>query len=604
MKNLVVVLDLNGILDLSNPILHHKLDNTFMILQPSCALSYQWARCCELYHIAKKNKVVLDIYFLSEEKDIQDILDLEKITHPYLDSIPELLKNPRVKFHYLTWRSLTLSKRADNSHKVKINKNTLASDTQNKDTKKHPRLSHIVLDTMVSNLRTADLVLEKRFVLPMSLLFILNADVFFKYPANPINGYHHFIIKTSDKVLKNAIFRMHTHYQRLNQAVNKDFDKFLNDKLNPSQLKFYQYDIKNEAPALPVFNHTLATPLFYTPTQDEALVKNWLTQKTQTFITNVNEFELDIDKWFKHQSFAVHRQTPNSSLKEFLTYIGTKETIDLLTAETLENILAQIDYKHKSLIGFVGELNFSQFIHNIKTWQATAYQKILYPWIRIPSKWLFVGNLLLMSFILFGILFTSTAHTKVGNAISVKFLAIETLYFQIGLAVVIINILLFSLGILALKRRNTKKAIAQQLAALTAIESGAIAHSKEIEQKYHQQLEILTLGKNQTIVLSILDTYHQYKDQLSFITKTLTSYELYTKINNPDDDNMSGDNIPVDLNALFKPIKSIEILQWGIHQPSGGTELHNLTADDSIKKSDDFLLMQTGLFGIEAVYYK
>lgn len=82
MKNLVVVLDLNGILDLSNPILHHKLDNTFMILQPSCALSYQWARCCELYHIAKKNKVVLDIYFLSEEKDIQDILDLEKNNAP------------------------------------------------------------------------------------------------------------------------------------------------------------------------------------------------------------------------------------------------------------------------------------------------------------------------------------------------------------------------------------------------------------------------------------------------------------------------------------------------------------------------------------------
>lgn len=607
MKNIVVLFDLHGILDLSNPIIKQKLDNTFIILQPSCTLATQWASCCNLYHIAKKNKIALDIYFLNEEQEMYDVLALDTICHPYLASMPDLLKSPIVHFHHITWRSLTYSKRADYEYKIHLNKDLKPtqlhdSSTANSPSQHYPKFSHIVLDTIVNELRTSELLLERRFVLPMSVWFIIHTPIFFKYPNNPINGYHHFIIKTSSKALKTAVFAMHSHYQLSYQHLKKEFDKILGEKINrPHQ--FYAQHIHSEIPSLPSCQRDLDAPKFYKPTQDEHTVKSYLRQQKTTFTHNIANFEHEIDKWFKKQSLATHRQQPTSSLGEFLAYLGVKEPVSTLNGETLELILMDIKHKRNFLSAFSAELDFGRFIDSMPTWKQTAYEQIMPKWVRIPTKVLFFVNMVFMLILLIGVLLTATDHRNRIGLTNFKVLSFDTPYFQIGLTIIAISVMALSLIVWQFKRNRTKKAIKTALNGFAVIENNAIAHSKDIQVKYNQQLEALILGKNQNIILQLLSTYQQYKDQLTFIKKTLNTYQRYTKIDNPDD-NISYDTPIIDTHGLFRPVGAIEFLMWGIQKGDTGTKIHNLTANELLKESDEFRLMLAGLFGIESVSYK
>lgn len=593
MKNIVVLFDLHGILDLSNPIIKQKLDNTFIILQPSCTLATQWASCCNLYHIAQKNKIALDIYFLNEEQEMYDVLALDTICHPYLASMPDLLKSPIVHFHHITWRSLTYSKRADYEHKITFNK-TSQSTT--------PEFSYIVLDTIVTELRTKDLLLERRFVLPISLLFILTMDTFFKHSNNPINGYHHFVVKTSSTALKNAVFAMHCYYQALHQRLKKDFDNYLSAKINRNH-QFYAHDDYDELPALPACQPQLATPFFYTPIQDELKVKDWLMHQKNRFANNVDNFTHDIDKWFKKHALLTHRQIPNRSLDDFVAYLAIKEPINQLNEETLSIILSDINRKRKDLSAFSNDLNFTKVLNAVIAWKRTHYERIMVQWIRMTTKRLFIVNIIIVLLILLGFLFTATYHQNTTSIFYAKLFAFETIYFKLALAVMILGIVLLSIGVLFFKRSRTKKAVQKTIDTFNAIEKEAILHAKDIQRKYNHQLEALILGKNENLVFDILKTYQQHKEQLLFVFNTLNTYQAYAKIDNPSD-SLPSDNPQLEPTVLFNPIHTMDFLQWGIHKKANGVKLHNLTANDNKKDTDEFRLMMENLFGIEEIFYK
>lgn len=593
----MVLFDLNGILDLSSPIIHPKLDNTFIILQPSHSFATQWERCCQMHHIARANKMVLDIYFLNEEIDVQDTLELTTVTHPCLDGMPESLKSDDVRFHYITWRSLTYSKRADNEYKIKVNKTSKPSN--------YPEFSHIVLDTSVTNLRTSNLSLEKRFVLPIGLIFILNFDIYFKYTTNPPNGYHHFNLKTSDKLLKQAICAMQTHYQYILQYITEKFDDILAKKINRQYL-FYEYDTSADTYMLSFSNNQLLlTPNFYTPIHDEVTIKYWLTETEKIFIKNIDEYKENIEEWFKEQSRLAYHKEPNCQIDDFLTYLKiSKKSPHIINKGILEDILKNINSKYNQLSAFKGDLSFASFINGITTWKKTSYEKILFHWVRVPTKKLFFTNIFLIIISLVILLLTSTEYKMTTNLANPRFIPYDNTYLQITLLIAFFSITFLSLIIWQIKRNNVKSIINNTLKSLEIIQKETIDRSNMFRQKYNHQLEALVLAQNQDLIYDILTDYQEYQEKLEFIKKTLYGYQSYMQIEDIDGEVDVG-ALQVNPEVLFEPIKSIDFLQWGfIKNDMGEVQIHNLNAYETIEKSNDFYLMKKNLFGIQDIQYK